>query len=256
MNKKEFLEILKDYLSKHFSDNEVSDILRDYEEYFVDGEIEGKSDIEIIQSLGSPKSIVRDLVGEMKTSKKEARNKVIDKAHDNFNKFKLSAKKQFYKGKDFVNEKLTPSLNEDKGLSTKLIKGLLVLLSTILLIPTFIFGVLMLSAGIVIVALNIVFVVLIGTSGPLFSLDKSIASLIIFVSIGAIGLDIIVCQIYLYILKLSKKLGKKYMNWVKTKKIYISAKERKDMNKGYDENISEESMLIKENKEKGDDIDE
>ena len=43
LNKREFLEILKDYLSNHFSDDEVNDILRDYEEYFIDGEIAQKS---------------------------------------------------------------------------------------------------------------------------------------------------------------------------------------------------------------------
>ena len=55
MKKEDFLEILKDYLKKGFSEDEVTDILRDYEEYFVDGIIEGKSEIDIIQSLGSPK---------------------------------------------------------------------------------------------------------------------------------------------------------------------------------------------------------
>ena len=57
MKKEDFLEILRDYLKKGFSEDEVMDILRDYEEYFVDGIIEGKSEIEIIQSLGSPKEI-------------------------------------------------------------------------------------------------------------------------------------------------------------------------------------------------------
>ena len=43
MKKEDFLEILRDYLKKGFSEDEVMDILRDYEEYFVDGIIEGKS---------------------------------------------------------------------------------------------------------------------------------------------------------------------------------------------------------------------
>lgn len=43
MKKEDFLEILRDYLKKDFSEDEVMDILRDYEEYFVDGIIEGKS---------------------------------------------------------------------------------------------------------------------------------------------------------------------------------------------------------------------
>lgn len=44
MKKEDFLEILRDYLKKGFSEDEVMDILRDYEEYFVDGIIEGKSE--------------------------------------------------------------------------------------------------------------------------------------------------------------------------------------------------------------------
>ena len=62
MKKEDFLEILRDYLKKGFSEDEVMDILRDYEEYFVDGIIEGKSEIEIIQSLGSPKEIANELL--------------------------------------------------------------------------------------------------------------------------------------------------------------------------------------------------
>ena len=61
MKKEDFLEILRDYLKKGFSEDEVMDILRDYEEYFVDGIIEGKSEIEIISSLGSPKEIANEL---------------------------------------------------------------------------------------------------------------------------------------------------------------------------------------------------
>ena len=62
MRKEDFLEILKDYLKKDFSEDEVIDILRDYEEYFVNGAIEGKSEIEIISSLGSPKEIANELL--------------------------------------------------------------------------------------------------------------------------------------------------------------------------------------------------
>ncbi|MGL5642665.1 MAG: DUF1700 domain-containing protein, partial [Paraclostridium sp.] len=121
LNKREFLEILKDYLSSHFSADEVNDILRDYEEYFIDGEIEGKSDIQIIESLGSPKSIVRDLVEEMKESKVNSNNKKFDKIYDNLNKMKLKMKDGYYKSKEVIYNKLTPNLRSDEeGLSTKL----------------------------------------------------------------------------------------------------------------------------------------
>ncbi|MVO72013.1 DUF1700 domain-containing protein [Paeniclostridium sordellii] len=235
LNKKEFLEILKDYLSNHFSQDEVNDILRDYEEYFIDGEIEGKSDIQIIESLGSPKSIVRDLVGEMKESKINYNNKRFDRIHDSLSQIKLRTKETFYKTKDVINNKLTPNLKSDEdGLSTKLIKFLLAGLSFILLIIWIIFILVMVSAGITIGALNIAFIALIGTSGPLFALDLSIALLIVFISIGIIGFDILGIQVYLYILKLGKTLYKRYMHWLKNKKKYIVAKERKINYKGDD----------------------
>lgn len=235
LNKKEFLEILKDYLSNHFSQDEVNDILRDYEEYFIDGEIEGKSDIQIIESLGSPKSIVRDLVEEMKESKINYNNKRFDRIHDSLSQIKLRTKETFYKTKDVINNKLTPNLKSDEdGLSTKLIKFLLAGLSFILLIIWIIFILVMVSAGITIVALNIAFIALIGTSGPLFALDLSIALLIVFISIGIIGFDILGIQVYLYILKLGKTLYKRYMHWLKNKKKYIVAKERKINYKGDD----------------------
>ena len=64
MRKEDFLEILKDYLKKDFSEDEIIDILRDYEEYFVNGAIEGKSEMEIISSLGSPKEIANELLAQ------------------------------------------------------------------------------------------------------------------------------------------------------------------------------------------------
>lgn len=235
LNKREFLEILKDYLSNHFSDDEVNDILRDYEEYFIDGEIEGKSDIQIIESLGSPKSIVRDLVDEMNSSKINSSNKRFDKIYDNLNKVKLKFRDRYQKSKEIINNKLTPNLkNDEEGLSTKLIKILLTVLSAGLVFIGVLFVLFMIFIGMGIIASNIAFVTLIITSGPLFALDKSITLLIIFTSITILGFDILGIQVYIYLLKLGKKLYKRYINWLKNKKIYINAKERKVNYKGDD----------------------
>ncbi len=235
LNKREFLEILKDYLSNHFSDDEVNDILRDYEEYFIDGEIEGKSDIQIIESLGSPKSIVRDLVDEMNSSKINSSNKRFDKIYDNLNKVKLKFRDRYQKSKEIINNKLTPNLKDDEeGLSTKLIKILLTVLSAGLIFIGVLFVLFMIFIGIGIIASNIAFVTLIITSGPLFALDKSITWLIIFISITILGFDILGIQVYIYLLKSGKRLYKRYINWLKNKKIYINAKERKVNYKGDD----------------------
>lgn len=235
LNKREFLEILKDYLSNHFSDDEVNDILRDYEEYFIDGEIEGKSDIQIIESLGSPKSIVRDLVDEMNSSKINSSNKRFDKIYDNLNKVKLKFRDRYNKSKEIINNKLTPNLKDDEeGLSTKLIKILLAGLSVGSIFVGILFVLFMIFIGIVIIASNIAFATLLITSGPLFALDKSITWLIIFISITILGFDILGIQVYIYVLKLGKRLYKRYINWLKNKKIYINAKERKVNYKGDD----------------------
>ena len=66
MTKNDFLDILRDYLKGAFSELEINDILRDYEEFFLNGELQGKSDEEIIKTLGSPKSIAKELTEEMK----------------------------------------------------------------------------------------------------------------------------------------------------------------------------------------------
>lgn len=235
MNKREFLEILKDYLSNHFSDDEVYDILRDYEEYFIDGQIEGKSDFQIIESLGSPKSIVRDLVEEMKESKINHSNKKFNKLHDKLNKAKLRIKDSYYKSKDIINTKLTPNLKNDyEGLPTKLIKLLLSCLSFGLMCVWILFIIIMISVGLTILVLNIACIALLGISGQLFGLDSSIAALIAFSSVGIIGFDILVVQVYLYIMKLGKKIYKQYINWLRNKKKYIHAKENKMNYKGDD----------------------
>ena len=232
MSKREFLEILKDYLDKYFSKDEVSDILRDYEEYFIDGEIEGKTDIQIIESLGSPKAIVRNLVDEMKAGREDNTNKKLDKVYDFLNKVKLRLKDGFIKVKDIINDKLTPSLKgDDKGLSTSIIRVLLTCLSLGLLGIWILFIIFMGCIGLTFLFLNVAFIVMLGTSGPLFILDKSIAFLIVFSTISVIGFDILFLQIYFYILGLSKKSLKSYKNWLKNKMKYINANKK---NKGDD----------------------
>ncbi|MGL5068534.1 MAG: DUF1700 domain-containing protein [Sarcina sp.] len=64
MNKKEYMDILVDYLSDDVSDAEKYEILRDVEEMIEDGKLSGKSEEEIVSKLGSPKALVREIKGE------------------------------------------------------------------------------------------------------------------------------------------------------------------------------------------------
>lgn len=93
MNKLEFLDILKDYLLKSYSKEESLSILRDYEEYFLNGKLDGKTEEEIILELGSPKKIVNDLLYEDKVIEKNSKFKsFVNKFDEYFEKNILSKK--------------------------------------------------------------------------------------------------------------------------------------------------------------------
>ena len=232
MNKSEFLEILKDYLGKDFSEYEVNDILRDYEEYFVDGIIEGKSDMERISALGSPKSIAKDLVSQMKEkdeNKQFKNSKFTDNISDKYEQSKIKARDIFRKGKNYVSEKLTPNLySESSRLSTKLIKIILKILSLVLLMPAFMFIVVMIPIGISLIMSLVAFIVAIPLVVNFVWSVPEITAVVIFASILFIGCEIIAWQIFIFFIRLFIKLSKRYMNWIKTRNIYINASEKKD----------------------------
>ena len=232
MNKSEFLEILKDYLGKDFSEYEVNDILRDYEEYFVDGIIEGKSDMEIISALGSPKSIAKDLVSQMKEkdeNKQFKNSKFTDNISDKYEQSKIKARDIFRKGKNYVSEKLTPNLySESSRLSTKLIKIILKILSLVLLMPAFMFIVVMIPIGISLIMSLVAFIVAIPLVVNFVWSVPEITAVVIFASILFIGCEIIAWQIFIFFIRLFIKLSNRYMNWIKTRNIYINASEKKD----------------------------
>lgn len=238
MNKNEFLEILKDYLRKDFSDDEVNDILRDYEEYFVDGLIEGKSDMEIISALGSPKAIAKELISQIKEkdeSKQLKNNKTINHFSDEYKKLKIKAKDKFSKGKSYISEKLTPDLyKKNSKLSTRAIKIVLFLLSLFLLIPAFTFVVTMVCIGITLATSLIVFLVAMPFIIKFVWAVPEITSVVVFASIFIIGCEIIIWQIYLFFIRFFRRLYKQYINWLKTRNIYINASEKKDKNENND----------------------
>lgn len=274
LNKTEFLEILKDYLKKDFSESEVNDILRDYEEYFVDGIIEGKSDMEIIASLGSPKSIARELI--LQTKEKDTEEEKIintDVLNDKFSKFKSDmkkgysilkdeAKEKYNKSKENINDKLTPSIEESVGgLSRQVIKALLVVLSLFLIIPAFAFICAVISVAIGLVCTLIAFVISIPFVIKFITMVPDVTMFCIFATIGFVGLEILAWQILLFVIKLGKQLLGSYINWIKRKNIYINANEKmekrnkdilrdEDLNKDVNEdsynddyyNIKEESI--------------
>ncbi len=249
MNKSEFLEILKDYLKKDLSPDEVSDILRDYEEYFVDGLIEGKSDMEIIQGLGSPKSIANELIGQLRENNKKISNKykIKDKINEKLYLYKIRVKENIDKSKNYISEKLTPNL-EDKyhKESRKLIQALLTILSLILIIPASCVLFTLMGIGIALVAFIICYIGFMILTFNFITLTKEITLLYIFASMVFIGGQILSWQIYILLINLFKSIVRGYLNWLKTRKIYINASKKKEKS----ENIENEINYDKKEDEK------
>ncbi len=63
MNKQQFIQELADALVR-LPEDERADIVRDYEEYFIAGQENGKTEEEIAHSLGSPRKIARELLAD------------------------------------------------------------------------------------------------------------------------------------------------------------------------------------------------
>ena len=227
MRKEDFLEILKDYLKNDFSEDEVIDILRDYEEYFVNGAIEGKSEIEIISSLGSPKEIANELLDE---SNIEKDNKVKGKLESFF----IDTKATF---KSWLN-KFKVNLNDKNHVQSRRKIEAMQILITIILIPialsiitsTIAFGISLIAS---------VIGILIGTpfAISLMKVMPEIRLVIIFGFIAGVGLEILMWQLFILIIKLEKKALKIYMTWLKTNKLYIDGSIKKEKMDKYDEII-------------------
>lgn len=229
MKKEDFLEILKDYLKKGFSEDEIIDILRDYEEYFIDGAIEGKSEIEIISSLGSPKEIANELLYEDNIKKE---NKVKGKLESFFIESKGKLKSGLNKFKVNLDDK-----NHIK--SRKKIEVLQILITIILIPIAFSIAISTIGVGISLVASLIAFIIGTPFAISLMNVMPEIKMVIIFGFIAYIGLEILMWQLFIVVVRLEKKALKAYVTWLKTNKLYIDGSIKKEKLDKYDEIISD-----------------
>lgn len=218
MRKDDFLEILRDYLKKSFSEDEITDILRDYEEYFIDGAIEGKSEMEIISGLGSPKEIATELLAENDIHNK---NKVQSKVESLYITFKSKTKSTLNKFKVNLND-------ENHVKSRKKITFMQVLL-TIILIP-FVFMIATSTVGFGMGLIGSVLAAIVGTpfAVSLASVMPEVKMVIIFGFIAYIGLEILLWQLFIAIFKLEKRAVKIYLTWIKTNQLYINGSIKKE----------------------------
>lgn len=228
MNRFEFLDILKDYLKDYFSEIEIEDILRDYEEYFLDGTIEGKRDIEIIKALGSPKNIASELIAQTKGKNREV------------NKFDIKYKYKIIKSnikdkckqlKSYINDKFNLNIEyKNHNKKRKLIELAIKIVSLILFLPTFIIGLLLLGIGFGLISLLALYIGTMPILIPMVAVTKDVTWLYIFISIAFIGCQILTWQIYIFVIANFIELIRKYKNWVKRKKLYIKASRKKEFN--------------------------
>lgn len=83
VNKQEYLNQLK-YELKDLPSVEVEDIIRDQEEYFREAINSGRSEDQIIQSLGSPAQLAKEVKAEYRVKMATEENKVFPKAKSIF----------------------------------------------------------------------------------------------------------------------------------------------------------------------------
>lgn len=97
MKKREFLEILEKNL-QGLREEDIKEIIEDYEEHFRIGKKNKRSEKEISNSLGDPREIAKDAkreLGEVNNFKKDLRNigKIVEETANNFyNNFRNSLK--------------------------------------------------------------------------------------------------------------------------------------------------------------------
>ena len=229
MKKEYFLERLRDYLKKGFSEDEVMDILRDYEEYFVDGIIEGKSEIEIISSLGSPKEIANELLSE---SNIKNENKVKGKVESFF----IDLKGKFKLGLN----KFKVNLNDNNHVKSREKIKFLQILITILLIPVA-FGIACSTIGVGLSLIGSIIALIVGTpfAISLVKVMPEIKMIAIFGFIAYVGFEILIWQLFIAVVKLEKTAFKTYKTWLKTNQLYIDGSIKKEEKEKYEVKIDE-----------------
>lgn len=105
MTKIEYLKQLEDELRYKISEQEMYDIMRDYAEYFEEGKKQGKTDKQIIEALGIPYVVAKQILGENPDDINVAIKKGTSNLKSSFNSFKEGAKNKYTEQKEKYSEK-------------------------------------------------------------------------------------------------------------------------------------------------------
>ena len=227
MNKEEFLDILKDYLKGHFSAFEIDDILRDYEEFFINGKLEGKSEEEVANGLGSPKQVATELIREMKGNFGEE-----NYAKENIDTIKKNAFRLFNKARNKSKEFLNSDAIVKGEISSFAVKLIILFITLILVIPVGTIIMTLIAVGIGAIGATIGNVLVYVASVTTFSVKTSIALTIFFGGLIYTGVLIIGWTLYLKIVSFMTLFIRKYIGWIKTKLMYVRAKNNYEINGG------------------------
>lgn len=231
MNKNDFLDILRDYLKGTFSQLEINDILRDYEEFFLNGELQGKSDEEIIRGLGSPKSIAQELIEEMKGQGSAAENNT-NEMFEKFNKetkkawtnVKVTGRKAGNKAKEFLDSNSVIN----GSISSAGVKLIIVLLTIGIIMAAMPVIFTMLGSLLALVGMSVAnFIGYLGAA-VLCGVNLSMGVFGFFVCIAWTGFLILGWILYTLAYKGLKFLWIKYISWVRTRKMYVRVKEQQE----------------------------
>lgn len=248
MNKKDFLEILRDYLKGTFSELEINDILRDYEEFFLNGELQGKSDEEIIKGLGSPKSIAKELSEEMKgqtigpDKSSEIKDKVNKEAKRLWKGAKITGRKAGNKAKEFLDSNSVIN----GSIPSAGIKIILIAITCLLLIPAIPVAFTMLGVFLSLVGMSIAnFVGYLGAA-VLCGVDLSMGVFGFFACIAWTGFMILGWVLYLLVYKGLKYLVVNYISWIRTRKMYVRVKDQQGQYSNNYENRNDTVEVEKE----------
>lgn len=241
MNRKDFLDILHDYLKGTFSEMEINDILRDYEEFFLNGELEGKGDAEIIKNLGSPKSIAKELIEEMKGPDKvngQYKEKVNTEAKRVWSGIKSTGRKASEKGKEFLDSSSIVHGN----ISGTLVKIIMILITIILIPPAIAVIGTMIVSGLALIGTSLANFMGWIVSAILLGINLSLGVFGLFLCIAWTGVTILSWILYALIFKGLKHIMISYIGWIKKRNMYVRVKKNHEEKvEDYEEQSSNEN---------------
>lgn len=223
MRKDDFLEILRDYLKQGFNPYEIENIICQYESYFLEGYLQDKDDLQIIDSLKSPKAIAEELFRQKKYENIKE-EKIKNKIKILFLNLKNNIKNFYTKTIKYIDTKLTPDIKSPNKLNKFYIRLIIYLMSFILFciyfLMMFVIIFIIIFSIILSVALLLIFIQLM----DFYKDVLQILLLLFFNLIFFIGSEILFWQLFISIIRVILKGIKKYCNWLRTKKLYFKVK--------------------------------